>query len=123
MLLQSPCPNGAHQPIRSATADKTPQRATSVVRSGQPGSGKACAWTPPAVPPRETNCANRLMPNSWNIFHRYREAHPGALSSVVSGPSPVSSKKTASSSAGSVALAFSLIVWCAPGDSFHVSPA
>ena len=37
--------------------------------------------------------------------------------------SPVSIRKTASSSAGSVALAFSLIVWCAPGASCHVSPA
>ena len=48
---------------------------------------------------------------------------PLAVSSVVSGPSPVSSRKTASNSAGSVALAFSLIVWCAPGASLHVSPA
>ena len=36
---------------------------------------------------------------------------------MVSGPSPVSSRKTASNSAGSVALAFSLTVWCAPGAS------
>ena len=42
-------------------------------------------------------------------------AHFSAVSSVVSGPSPVSTRKTASSSAGSVALAFSLIVWWAPG--------
>ena len=49
-------------------------------------------------------------------------AHFSALSSVVSGLSPLSSRKTASNSAGSVALAFSLIVWCAPGASLHVSP-
>lgn len=55
------------------------------------------------------------IPNDANISALEEPPHFLALSSVVSGPSPVSSKKTASNSAGSVALAFSLIVWCAPG--------
>src|SRR4051812_16669544 len=102
---------------------RTPLRATSVTRSGQSGSGKASAWIPPAVPHRETDLCTMPDIDQWERFHLDGGAYPGWLSSVVSGPSPVSSKKTASSSAGSVVLAFSLIVWCAPGDSFHVSPA
>jgi hypothetical protein len=34
-----------------------------------------------------------------------------------------SSRKAASNPAGAVVLALSLIVWCAPGASLHVSPA
>src|SRR6185437_4656820 len=44
------------------------------------------------------------------------------LSGVVSGASPVSITKIASSLAGSVLLAFSLTWWCAPGFSVKYSP-
>src|ERR1700757_4819093 len=49
--------------------------------------------------------------NHVEVFTSLALTHFSASSSVVSGPSPVSTRKTASNSAGSVGLAFSLIVW------------
>lgn len=110
-------PAGSLQPNRSATADR-----------------KAVASdNRDAVRTRRIESAMRVLSfqesqercqsNGRALFASCRSAQRLPLSSVVSGPSPVSSRKTASNSAGSVALAFSLIVWCAPGTSLHVSPA